>query len=426
MLYFFLSYAHEDDPAHVRRFFEDLCSQVRDLAGVARNDHVGFLDEHSIEHGQRWAIEVNDALSTCRCFVALTSPRYFRRDYCGREWWVFNERLQIYEQQWSRSAPALLPVNWIPANPVHPVAAEIQRPNVEGGGLSYREYGLRQLLDLKRFRHDYRLFVFNLARKIVSTAQAHSVPRPRQKLPMQYALNIFTQPVALARAATDEPDPPPATGGSGGAGRRYVHFVIVAGSREEMAPKRRKLEYYGQERVDWAPYWPAWEGPLGALATRIADERLFDCEVSDITLLQQRIERAKRDNHVVVLLVDTWALELEEHQRALSDYDRQSESTTALVIPFNATDAETLADTMFLQARVATALPRSLLRRDAVMLRQNVPSHDQFGADLEEILEVAKNRIFRKGTVSSRVPRRPSRSRPILEGPASTTDGTGQ
>ena len=47
--------------------------------------------------------------------MALTSPRYFRRDYCRREWQVFHHRLLTYEQRWSTRAPSLLPVYWIAA-----------------------------------------------------------------------------------------------------------------------------------------------------------------------------------------------------------------------------------------------------------------------------------------------------------------------
>jgi FxsC-like protein len=242
-------------------------------------------------------------------------------------------------------------------------------------------------------------------------------------VPLRHASNIFAPPANPAHEPDGPAEPPPTRRATG---RRYVHFVIVAGSRAEMAAKRSALDYYGQQRTDWSPYWPAVEGPLGASATRIAGERRFDYEISDITKLRERIDRAKRRNQVVVLLVDAWALELDEHQRALAEYDEHSESTNALVIPFNVSDSETLDETTFLQSRVAMAIPKTLRRRDPVMLRQNVPTQDQFSASLDEILEVAQNRIFRKGTVNSRVPRTPSRSRPILEGPTSTTDGPGQ
>ena len=430
MLYFFLSYAREDDPERIRRFFDDLSSDVRDLAGADRDEQVGFLDDRSIQPGQRWVAELTEALASCRCFVALTSPRYFRRDYCGREWQVFHHRLLTYEQRWSTRAPSLLPVYWIPTDTMPALAAEIQRAGAQLGSREYREYGLRQMLDLKRFRDDYRTFVFDLARHIVATAKAHAIPRPRQPVSVREVPNIFHPNSDGPKIAL----PPGRAGGTarseGGRRRarqrRYVHFVIVAGSRTEMASThRRTLDYYGHQRVDWAPYRSSLDDTLGEFAAQIAAERQFESEVADVQSLLQRIGDAKQNNEVVVLLVDTWGLDIDEHRQALTAYDGHDETTTAVMVPFSSSDAETLGDTTVLQARLAGALPRRLSLGDRVMLRPNVPTHDHFSADLEEILEVAQNRIFERGTVNPKVPRRPPRSRPVLEGPGST-DGTSE
>ncbi len=417
MLYFFLSYAREDDPAFIRRFFEDLSSQVRNLAGADRDDAVGFLDEYSIHLGQRWEMELADALATCRCFVALTSPRYFRRDHCGREWRAFHNRLLAYEKRWNRSAPALLPIQWIPANPLHPIALEIQKSSPELGGDAYEEYGLRQLLDLKRFRDDYRAFVFVLARQIVATAHTHDVPRPRPRPALAELTSMFAPPPAPQPGTLIPAARRPTLTARRSSARRHVHFVIVAGSRQEMSTSRRMLHYYGSDRLDWAPYRPAVDDALGAYASRIADERSFDCEVVGIDNLRRRMAEARERNEVVILLVDTWSLALTEHREAVCAYDAQDAPTAALMIPFNRRDGETIADTTVLQARLADVLPRSLQRRDRVMLRQNVATPDQFCTSLEQILEVARNRIFKKGVVGPQLSRRPQRSRPILDGP---------
>jgi len=198
----------------------------------------------------------------------------------------------------------------------------------------------------------------------------------------------------------------------------------MSGSREETASRRRKLEYYGRDRVDWAPYRPSLDRPLAGYASEIADGRFFDCEISDVSTLRERVERAKNRNELVVLVIDTWALALEEHRLALAELDQDDDATAAIIIPFSAMDTETLGETTLLQGRLAAVLPKRLKKRDPVMLRQNVPTHEQFGANLEEILEVAQNQIFRRGTPNTRVRRRPPRSHPILEGPSSPTDGT--
>jgi FxsC-like protein len=424
VLYFFLSYAREDDPEYIRRFFHDLSSQVRNLAGVGKEDVVGFLDEQSLQIGQRWSMELADALSSCRCFVAMTSPRYFRRDYCGREWAVFSDRLVAYERRWNRRAPALLPVRWIPTSPMHPLAAEIQNTNPGIGADSYQEYGLRQMLDLKRFRDDYRSFVFDLARQIVLVADAHDIPRSRHLVPLERVRNVFLLESA-ADGSRETGTPSRESGGKAHrlSARTLVHFIVVAGNRDEMSAIRSKLDYYGSSRVDWAPYRPGLDEALAALAAQVADDRMFESEIADIAELADRVDQARRGNELVVLLVDAWAPGLADHRRALLAYDANDELTSAVMIPFNSGDGETLADTTILQAQLANVLPHVLERRDRVMLRQNIPTAEQFSSNLEEILEVAQNRIFKKGAVNAQVHSGAVGTRPILEGPTSTLDG---
>lgn len=427
MLYFFLSYAREDDPEFVRRFFHDLSSQVRNLAGLGKEDAVGFLDEQSLQIGQRWSDELSGALNSCRCFVAMTSPRYFRRDYCGREWAVFSQRLAAYERRWNRRAPSLLPIRWIPTDPMHPLAAQIHSANSGLSAESYLEYGLRQMLDLKRFRDDYRTFVFDLARLIVSLADSHDIPRMRQQVQLEDMPNVFVLE-------------PPVNGMLPDFAFRYqqvrttprrlsirtlVHFIVVAGDYDEMSPIRSKLEYYGGTRADWSPYRPDYDGSLAALAVRVAEDRMFESEIADISELATRMAQAQHGNELVVLLVDAWSPTLLEHRAALRDYDTNDDGLTgAVMIPFNGSDTETLADTTVLQAELAKVLPHVLQRRDRVMLRQNIPTAEQFSSNLEEILEVAQNRIFKKGPINATVRGEQAGFRPILEGPTSTMDGT--
>ncbi|GAA1817771.1 hypothetical protein GCM10009682_43220 [Luedemannella flava] len=421
MLYFFLSHAREDDPRSVIRFFNDLSSEVRNLAGADPHDTVGFLDEQSLYVGQRWQLALADALASCKCFVAMTSPRYFRRDYCGREWGAFSDRLAAYERQWKRPAPALLPVRWIPMAVPHPLAEDIQLHSA-GTAASYLKYGLRHMLDLQRFHDDYQEFVFDLAQRIVNVAAEYDLPPPRRPIRLEEVADAFT-----ITSTTDAPPPGrrpvSAVGPARLSTRAVVHFVIVAGTRESMSAVRRKLEYYGDTAVDWAPFRPDVDETLAEFASRVAEDRMFDSEVTDISRLGECLELAKRRNDLVVLLVDAWSPALAEHQQALLDYDNHDGNTSAVLVPFNSSDDETRADATELQVRLASVLPRHIERRDRVMLRPHIPTPELFSTDLEEILEVAQNRVFRTGTVNPQVPDRPSRSRPILEGPTTPLDG---
>lgn len=419
MLYFFLSHAREDDPRSVIRFFNDLSSEVRNLAGADPHDVVGFLDEQSLYVGQRWQLALAEALASCKSFVAMTSPRYFRRDYCGREWGAFSDRLTAYERQSKRHAPALLPVRWIPMAVAHPLAEDIQLTSANSTP-SYLKYGLRHMLELQRFHDDYQEFVFDLAQRIVNVANEFDLPPPRRPIRLEDVADAFTITTSDARPAGRRPAVPTASRLST---RAVVHFVIVAGTRDSMAAVRRKLEYYGESAADWAPYRPDVEETLAEFAVRVAEDRLFDSEVTDISHLSECMEQAKSRNELVVLLVDAWSPALSEHQQALLDYDNHDGTASAVLIPFNSADDETRADANELQVRLASVLPRHLERRDRVMLRPHIPTPELFSADLEEILEVAQNRVFRTGTVNPQVPDRPFRSRPILEGPTTPMDG---
>lgn len=128
--YFFLSYARRSestDGALVRRFFDDLSDDIRQLA-AAPNDALGFFDNQSLRAGMRWEQALLSGLGTARTFVALMSPAYFANEWCGREWALFNRRLHGID----RHIPAILPIFWVPCIPP-PLASEIQAYDVRFG-----------------------------------------------------------------------------------------------------------------------------------------------------------------------------------------------------------------------------------------------------------------------------------------------------
>jgi FxsC-like protein len=420
--YFFLSYARGDDDLFVQRFFRDLSSEVRSHAGLSANEEVGFFDAHSLEVGATWSTRLVRALSQCRSFVALCSPRYFVSEPCGKEWAVFAERLREYEHQ-RRQQPqqpaALLPLLWLPPRHLPPVVAALQYDN---GDLpeAYRRAGLRQLMRLQRHQDSYIELVSELASQIVQTADTHRLPNRTLDVHFEAVPSVF-HPPSPGTIKVNSSTPAEPAGGE--PPTHYVHFVVSAPARDdlatkELAPVRTSHEYYGDSPLDWAPY--RLEGPIVRYARAIAAQRSFESGVADISNLGERLAVAMRNNHIVILLVDAWSTRLPAHRQALAqcdDYDRQApESTIAVMVPSSADDGETQLSWRQLGDSLRAIFRNRTANGDEVMFRPSVLTHDAFNADLQVVLEVAKNRIFVRGKVFRSVRGEPD-PRPILEAP---------
>jgi FxsC-like protein len=215
---------------------------------------------------------------------------------------------------------------------------------------------------------------------------------------------------AVPSAFHETPIAPPPVGTS-----QVVHFVVAATTRPEAETLRSDTRYYGARPQDWAPYRPGLDGALCEYARRVAARSRFQATVATIDELDDRIQQARQHNQIVVLLVDAWSTKVARHQRKLSEYDQRNEPTTAVLIPWNHEDDETRLNVELAELVRQTFL-NNTLRRDDVMFRPNVLSHEAFGADLPVVLEVARNRVFTRGTVYRRPPE-PQAQRPILEGP---------
>jgi FxsC-like protein len=400
VLYFFLSYARGDDDVYVERFFQDLCTEVRVLTGARRDEKVGFFDNDSMELGTEWPQALATALATCQSFLALYSPAYFLSEPCGKEWSIFRERARQYEHEAGVATSALIPLLWVTPPQLPPAAQTLQYTN-HSLGSAYNNGGLRQLLRLQRNRDAYLEFVSALAARIVESAHRHAVPE----------LIEVPDFDAVPSAFHDTPVPVPAQASPS----QVVHFVVAATTRSEAQSLRTDTRYYGDRPQDWAPYRPGHDSPICEYATRVAARSRFQAAVATIDELDDRIMEARRHNQIVVLLVDAWSTKVDRHWRKLREYDQRNEPTTAVLIPWSHEDDETSLNVQLAELVRQTFLNNSL-RRDDVMFRPSVLSHEAFVADLPIVLEVARNRVFTRGTVYRRPPEPPGQ-RPILEGP---------
>lgn len=182
---FFMSYARtplkgaaraRKDPSDValEQFHAQLCSDIMQLTDHDGEESPGFLDL-SMDPGDDWESRLKQALATCRVFVPIYNSRYFKREWCGREWDAFARRQEEQLRTRPYTGNAIVPVLWVGHQhlTLPPMAAKVQyaHPDLGKDYLQSGLYGLKQA-----GRHlKYRSSVWTLAQMIVKVAQQTSL-----------------------------------------------------------------------------------------------------------------------------------------------------------------------------------------------------------------------------------------------------------
>jgi len=155
MLYFFLSYAPDEDDIFVHRLYQDLSAEIVRRIGAEPEQVVGYLDDIG---GSSWPVDARTALSTCQTFIALCSSKYLASDRCGRYWGIFVDRIHNDDSDSGREVDSLIPLLWaadsVPDDVFHEPGLDV-RPHRTPNGDDLREqmrairndlqfYGLRR------------------------------------------------------------------------------------------------------------------------------------------------------------------------------------------------------------------------------------------------------------------------------------------
>lgn len=111
--YFFLSYARRPDRDLVEFFHRRLEVEIGRRISREVNSS-GFLDRLSLEGGAHWRAELREAARSSSVMIALCSDDYFTSDWCGREWAVFQERINRATPPGGVPPAAIIPLPWLP------------------------------------------------------------------------------------------------------------------------------------------------------------------------------------------------------------------------------------------------------------------------------------------------------------------------
>ncbi len=382
--FFFLSYAREDGEQYLGQFKKDLEAAVRTRT-AHRPDRICFRDRTDINVGEAWLDDLSDAIRTCKVFVPVLTPRYFTKDFCGREWAAFQNRVELARAA-GLNPRLIIPVLWTSKDVILPgvpkIAGALQFDQ-EKLPSEYSDEGLRFLYKINRFESQAQEVVERLADRIVEVAPAAApyLPDERDLGGIESAWKPSAAPAPASAAV--------------GTGPRYVQFIFVASSATEIRRVRARLDHYGVLPLDWKPFAPEVADEIALVAQQVAVAEKF---ISTLTPfgpdLVTRIAEAEKAGTLVAVIVDTWTLRVgAPHVQVLRDYDGRKFSNCAVLVPWNPRDEESVLHQAALNQSLLGFLTRTKQDNDRRYFVDQITSSDQFRGDLTRTLAALRAQV---------------------------------
>jgi FxsC-like protein len=378
--WFFMSYARADDQQRdehlIRNFFDDLKAEVEERV-ADQSPPIAYLDQANLQPGDVWPDEIAEALSSCRTFLAIMTARYFTREYCGKEWSIFEGRFRTLG--FPKLAPLIIPILWVPPEEGRlpefatdlqmtfdpTIVSDAERRNLE----DYARYGLQHVAKRKETTHKntYETILEQLAARIIKAAKDHPLPPlVGADLPsLKDAVNRFATIHQVA-----------ALGIPTAAGR--ANFAIVAANLAKMGGLREDPhKFYGKgSEVEWMPYAPDQPEPVGLIAQSVATERRLIANWMPIgPALIELLGQTESNNSVAVVIVDPWVVRHPDYQAILRHFDRFQFRNCVVLIPWNKSDPKTRAEHDGLLVQLREVLSRNFEGRKETYFRPGIEDH---------------------------------------------------
>jgi FxsC-like protein len=373
-----MSYARADDQHReaelIRGFFYDLRAEV-EVRLMDQSPPIAYFDQANLNPGDSWPQDIAEALCSCRTFLAVMTARYFTREYCGKEWKIFDNRRTSFDGP--KLPPLIIPILWVP--PVEggfpeyatdlmmtfdpTIVQEAERRNLN----DYSKYGLLHVAKRKGTTHQnaYETIVEHLACHVIQVAQYYPLPPLAGN-----ALPSLKD--APSRFAAKQQAP------SGTAASARANFAIVTANLAKMSSVREDAQnYYGKgSEVEWMPYAPHEPEPVGLIAQSVATEkRLIANWIPVGPGLIQLLEQTESDNSVAVMIVDPWIVRHPDYRAILWEFDKFQFRNCVVLIPWNKSDPKTQAARDSLLALLRHVLSRNFEGRKEFYFRPVIEDH---------------------------------------------------
>ncbi len=417
---FFFSYTRGNNDPYLKKLFDDLSEEVRNLRGLPAGAETGFFDQRNLELGEDWDAALVDALQSCKVMVAIASPGYFKSEYCGKEWALFRERVQAGMAPGAKPAPLLKPVVWMP------VKIDELPPAVSAGQLTFGDphaihnaRGVRYLLkQIQEQRTAYNDFVESLAKQIVDAADVHPLPALARVPTLAETPSAFARNAA-APAGIAVPTATPT-------GPRHVLCIYVAAHPQAIGGAHALEAYVETGGADWKPFYPQHTTRVHRFVQSVVagDDLDFTSESMPFgPNLIARIDEAWRQRQIVVLIVDPWSLHWDrkraapEYQALLRELDARLDYHWCVLVPWNEADPDAMAEREAISATVRDTFDRHAnLAPNPMFYRDGIASADDLRRTLGDVLTRLKEEIKKRAPVAMPIPTGPAKT--VVTGPS--------
>jgi hypothetical protein len=328
----FFSYARSNLDPYLADFFKDLCGEIAPNTEWSPDDEqISFQDKKNLRVMANWESDIKGALQGSSVLVCITSLAYFKSSFCGKEYYVFDQRRRHGIGQGADPPPVILPVIWAPV--VGGILDFMNTPQQVPQGVAdiYLEKGLRYL---KRFEPEsYNRCVTAFAEAIYDAWLTHGNIDP-----LAYVQRFDEIPNAFQGGDWQE-----AAGPAGWLpGPDVVNFVFAAGLRQEIPTPNGR---YGAMPADWRPYLP----PVGTTIREYARQatRKHSLRFREIALdegLEIELRAARDRKNLTLVLADPRTLPIGSY-RYVESLDALWWEGAALLLPCDGVAAEWNAET---------------------------------------------------------------------------------
>ena len=428
----FTSYAHADTSDHgaLRTFYFDLATELQSM-GIAQGE---FLDAKDIPTGADWRRTLERGLSSTMCLLAFYSPTYFGRPDCGREVRAFQLRLERFQNDLQNPDRATVPpliigVLWQTENLIRdlipPSLSRVQYgvPHFQeeplkrdqaalNRSLELRDievkYGLRYIMRMKDAMREYQAAYEDIVTRYASHIAYVTKGYDLSKYPFEGDYQSLTPAFPKEYSATEAVVP---TRGTYGTGPKFVRVLFLVGAPnalQNLADRQNRDAYADDPRL-WKPFWPDSEDDIGTIvqsaliSEKMIPEWVLSSPDLDRNTLVQIVEKAAKDNNVLLVVIDPWSVFLPNLQLNLKELDRRRNAYGSMFVCWNDGDPDTSRKASELQQELQDAFEETIIDNQSwlteITFRTPQTLRDQLAAKIYIIKKRILDRLAKEGQI---------------------------